>query len=207
MATPSALRLPLCARLASTTGVGNGKIHQVSASYMSRGQAELSRSVLASLCLGWELTELTTLGHRCRRRWFVAHPHGFSRPCHSLNPCSPSRTVKFDGAKLPPILNALTTDNQGNKLTLEVAVGSTPSSQHRLLETNRLKSNIWVRMSSVALPWMVSWHQIHQSSRPRLTFCSRYRGSHSRCQGHRHGRSHHNSRRSRHAWPYHERHW
>ncbi|KAJ8119676.1 hypothetical protein ONZ43_g3428 [Nemania bipapillata] len=29
--------------------------------------------------------------------------------------------VKFDTAKLPPILNALTTDNQGNKLTLEVA--------------------------------------------------------------------------------------
>ncbi|KAI1174548.1 ATP synthase beta chain mitochondrial precursor [Nemania sp. FL0916] len=29
--------------------------------------------------------------------------------------------VKFDTAKLPPILNALTTDNQGNKLTLEVS--------------------------------------------------------------------------------------
>ncbi|KAF1827404.1 ATP synthase F1, beta subunit [Dissoconium aciculare CBS 342.82] len=29
--------------------------------------------------------------------------------------------VKFDGDSLPPILNALTTDNQGNKLVLEVA--------------------------------------------------------------------------------------
>lgn len=31
-------------------------------------------------------------------------------------------TVKFDTDKLPPILNALVTDNDGNKLVLEVAV-------------------------------------------------------------------------------------
>lgn len=31
-------------------------------------------------------------------------------------------TVKFDSAKLPPILNALETDNGGQKLVLEVAV-------------------------------------------------------------------------------------
>lgn len=30
--------------------------------------------------------------------------------------------VKFEGDTLPPILNALTTDNGGNKLVLEVAV-------------------------------------------------------------------------------------
>ena len=30
--------------------------------------------------------------------------------------------VKFDSAKLPPILNALETDNGGQKLVLEVAV-------------------------------------------------------------------------------------
>lgn len=42
--------------------------------------------------------------------------------------CAPERlkliffTVKFDTAKLPPILNALELDNQGNKLILEVAV-------------------------------------------------------------------------------------
>jgi hypothetical protein len=30
--------------------------------------------------------------------------------------------VKFDTEQLPPILNALTTDNGGNKLVLEVAV-------------------------------------------------------------------------------------
>jgi hypothetical protein len=31
-------------------------------------------------------------------------------------------TVKFDTDKLPPILNALETDNNGQKLVLEVAV-------------------------------------------------------------------------------------
>ena len=31
-------------------------------------------------------------------------------------------SVKFEGDTLPPILNALTTDNGGNKLVLEVAV-------------------------------------------------------------------------------------
>jgi hypothetical protein len=37
--------------------------------------------------------------------------------------------VKFDTAKLPPILNALQTDNNGQKLVLEVSVGplETPS--------------------------------------------------------------------------------
>jgi hypothetical protein len=33
-----------------------------------------------------------------------------------------SSTVKFDGAKLPPILNSLETENNGQKLVLEVAV-------------------------------------------------------------------------------------
>ena len=33
-----------------------------------------------------------------------------------------SFTVKFDSEQLPSILNALTTENGGNKLTLEVAV-------------------------------------------------------------------------------------
>jgi hypothetical protein len=36
-------------------------------------------------------------------------------------PLTPS-TVKFDTEKLPPILNALETDNNGQKLVLEVAV-------------------------------------------------------------------------------------
>ena len=35
------------------------------------------------------------------------------------------RTVKFDGDQLPPILNALETDNGGQKLILEVAVWHT----------------------------------------------------------------------------------
>lgn len=33
------------------------------------------------------------------------------------------RIVKFDGEQLPAILNALVTDNGGQKLVLEVAVG------------------------------------------------------------------------------------
>ncbi len=33
--------------------------------------------------------------------------------------------VKFDAEQLPEILNALETDNGGNKLTLEVSVRST----------------------------------------------------------------------------------
>lgn len=33
-----------------------------------------------------------------------------------------TNAVKFDTEQLPPILNALTTDNMGNRLVLEVAV-------------------------------------------------------------------------------------
>ncbi|TGJ87256.1 hypothetical protein E0Z10_g1549 [Xylaria hypoxylon] len=64
LAKPSSLRFPLSARLASTSGVGDGKIHQVIGAVVD---------------------------------------------------------VKFDTAKLPAILNALQTDNQGNKLVLEVS--------------------------------------------------------------------------------------
>ncbi|KAG5926989.1 atp2, beta subunit of the F1 sector of mitochondrial F1F0 ATP synthase [Claviceps africana] len=61
---PAALRLPLNSRLASTSSVGVGKIHQVIGAVVD---------------------------------------------------------VKFDTAKLPAILNSLQTDNNGNKLILEVA--------------------------------------------------------------------------------------
>ncbi|KAI1360055.1 P-loop containing nucleoside triphosphate hydrolase protein [Xylaria arbuscula] len=64
VAKPSSLRFPLSARLASTSSVGDGKIHQVIGAVVD---------------------------------------------------------VKFESAKLPAILNALQTDNQGNKLVLEVA--------------------------------------------------------------------------------------
>jgi len=37
--------------------------------------------------------------------------------------------VKFDTEALPPILNALETQNQGNKLILEVAVRIQPSTR------------------------------------------------------------------------------
>ncbi|RFN46144.1 atp synthase subunit beta, mitochondrial, partial [Fusarium flagelliforme] len=61
---PSALRLPISSRWASTTSVGAGKIHQVIGAVVD---------------------------------------------------------VKFDGAKLPAILNSLETENNGQKLVLEVS--------------------------------------------------------------------------------------
>jgi hypothetical protein len=50
--------------------------------------------------------------------------HRLSRGCRRLEGFAELTisSVKFDGDQLPPILNALTTDNQGNKLVLEVAV-------------------------------------------------------------------------------------
>lgn len=70
-----------------------------------------------------------------------------------------SPTVKFDGAKLPAILNSLETENNGQKLVLEVSVRHTKLinqlsayAWHGLLT---YLSNIWVRTSSDALPWTV----------------------------------------------------
>lgn len=61
--------------------------------------------------------------------------------------------VKFDTDKLPPILNALETDNGGNKLILEVAVRQRrPYQQSTKLTGN---SNTWERMLSEQLLWMV----------------------------------------------------
>lgn len=39
-----------------------------------------------------------------------------------MNELTSLSVVKFDSEQLPPILNALETDNNGLKLTLEVAV-------------------------------------------------------------------------------------
>lgn len=54
----------------------------------------------------------------------VRHPHtppaGAKAEKRRANSYSP--TVKFDTEQLPSILNALTTENDGKKLTLEVAV-------------------------------------------------------------------------------------
>lgn len=65
-------------------------------------------------------------GHRCRRRWFVHDPianTGAASP--AANDSAPSNllpTVKFDDAKLPAILNAVETQNNDQKLVMEVAV-------------------------------------------------------------------------------------
>ena len=63
-------------------------------------------------------------------------------------------TVKFDTVKLPPILNALETDNGGQKLILEVAVcHNNEHNNHTGADMHN--SNIWERMSSDVLLWMV----------------------------------------------------
>jgi hypothetical protein len=63
--------------------------------------------------------------------------------------------VKFDTDKLPPILNALETTNGGQKLVLEVAVCQQTKQQEHITETDNCISNIWERMSSEQLLWMV----------------------------------------------------
>ena len=67
--------------------------------------------------------------------------------------------MKFDTAKLPPILNALETDNNGQRLVLEVSVND-PGVDEMLLDPTltQINSNIWERTWSAALPWMVSDH-------------------------------------------------
>lgn len=66
-------------------------------------------------------------------------------------------TVKFDTAKLPSILNALQTENNGQKLTLEVAVCIRLGLPIPIGFYLTLGSNISVRMLSAALPWTVSF--------------------------------------------------
>lgn len=65
-------------------------------------------------------------GHRCRRRWFVHDPIANKGVESPANDSTPSNlffpTVKFDDAKLPAILNAVETQNNDQKLVLEVAV-------------------------------------------------------------------------------------
>ena len=63
----------------------------------------------------------------------VSYPENFatadkSNGIASMRQLLTSIAVKFDTEQLPSILNALTTDNGGNKLVLEVAV-RTPSTR------------------------------------------------------------------------------
>ena len=62
--------------------------------------------------------------------------------------------VKFDTDQLPPILNALQTENGGQKLVLEVAVRN---KQHDITHDFSLifASNTWAKMSSAQSLWMV----------------------------------------------------
>lgn len=64
--------------------------------------------------------------------------------------------MKFEGEKLPAILNAIETENNGQKLVLEVAVCIAVTVYLSLSAANG-SSNTWVRMSSVLLLWMVSF--------------------------------------------------
>ncbi len=63
--------------------------------------------------------------------------------------------VKFDTEQLPPILNALETDNGGNKLILEVAVRTYTEWILTIDKTDISNSNIWERVLYDALLWMV----------------------------------------------------
>lgn len=181
---PAAFR-PLNSRWASTTGAGDGKIHQVSrrcpraCPHESPGcdgfpPAERSRGNLRHEKTLQELTtHHNTTGHRCRRRWLVLHPPAKIITCprwtfrqlrffpfSGARLLTPPCAVKFDTAKLPAILNSLETDNQGQKLVLEVAVCQWlffllqfAIEEHTC--TDRSFSNISVRMSSAALLWTV----------------------------------------------------
>ena len=86
--------------------------------------------------------------------------------------------VKFDTEKLPPILNALETDNGGQKLVLEVAVREIygPSPGILGLGLTAFNSNIWVKVLSDVLLWTVCIPKRFFSSNDRNT-CCRYRGS------------------------------
>ena len=64
--------------------------------------------------------------------------------------------MKFDTEQLPAILNALTTDNGGNKLVLEVAVRNPIGYVFVDKSLRRDGSNIWVRTLCGVLLWMVS---------------------------------------------------
>jgi hypothetical protein len=64
--------------------------------------------------------------------------------------------VKFDTEQLPEILNALETDNGGNKLILEVSVRSTTINKQGNNHSECEFSNIWARVLYDALLWMVS---------------------------------------------------
>jgi hypothetical protein len=71
------------------------------------------------------VANFNNLGHWCRRRRLVASTQRLSSPgsrCTLFESLANSIAVKFDTAKLPPILNSLQTENNGQKLVLEVAV-------------------------------------------------------------------------------------
>jgi hypothetical protein len=65
-------------------------------------------------------------------------------------------TVKFESEQLPEILNALETDNGGNKLILEVSVRANTTTYlgrcHILIQQF---SNIWVKALCDVLLWTV----------------------------------------------------
>lgn len=62
-------------------------------------------------------------GHRCRCRRLVNHLlQALEESVTTIRAITDNITVKFDGAKLPAILNSVETENNGQKLVLEVSV-------------------------------------------------------------------------------------
>jgi len=96
-------------------------------------------------------------GHRCRRRRLVNQYHrlsaGLTQDGEKKNNTD-VLVVKFDTQKLPAILNSLETENNGQKLVLEVSVRSYPNTSYdwSILTSS---SNTWERTSSAALLWTV----------------------------------------------------
>lgn len=61
----------------------------------------------------------STVSKNLLRFFFI---HAREKHCDSIGQAADVSIVKFDTAKLPPILNALETTNNNQKLVLEVAV-------------------------------------------------------------------------------------
>lgn len=108
-------RAPVFGRFASTAGVGDGKIYQVIGKLDAVGRVGEDCFALADRAVQQVPSSMV------RNSAAPMSPPGVrGPPCFAAD--GTRSTVKFDTDKLPPILNALETNNNGHKLVLEVAV-------------------------------------------------------------------------------------
>ena len=169
---PAALRLPALQRLASTSSVGDGKIYQVIGTPPPPWR-------------GPRILQLTAqLGKQVPSSMVSYHNTAKKAPAAPRTVANPISTVKFDTEKLPSILNALTTDNNGQKLVLEVSVRQA-FQRHLLFPMLTSPSNISERASCAALPWTVGDFASSLLRGVSERFFYRYRGSRPWCEGDR----------------------